>query len=137
MPHESDPMGDERPATLSALLSMSVLSADGEVLGHIQDIQLARSASSAEPWGPTAASTLIADGRHAGSLLGYDRRGEQGPAVLRVAMGWLHRRARILRWEDVDLVRTDDGAALRVRAGREGTPLRRGRARKGVSRSRR
>lgn len=121
---DREPVGGGLPPTLSALLGMPVLGAGGEALGHVQDIRLIRDASSSAPWGPTAVATLIVDGRHAGSLLGYDRRSEQGPAALRLAIGWLHRRALLIDWADVDVVLGERGAALRLRAGRTGRPLR-------------
>jgi hypothetical protein len=55
---------------------------------------------------------LVVSDRHAGSLLGYDRRADQGPWLVRVLVRLVHRKARYVRRADVDV----DWAGPRVSA---------------------
>jgi hypothetical protein len=51
---------------------------------------------------------LIVSDRHAGSMLGYDRRDAQGPWLVRAVVRRLHRNARYLPWTAVhDVAWTD------------------------------
>ena len=91
---------------LDHLLGLPVEFADGTPAGFVNDVRLAPP--------PAAASTLVVDGllvdgRHAGSLLGYDRRNDQGPWLVRALVRALHRNAGYVAWSDVDRVEWDEG----------------------------
>jgi hypothetical protein len=47
-------------------------------------------------------------------MLGYDRRSDQGPWLVRVVVRWLHRHTVIVGAEDADI--DWDGAQVRLRA---------------------
>jgi sporulation protein YlmC with PRC-barrel domain len=46
-------------------------------------------------------SHLVVSARHTGSLLGYDRREQQGPWLIRVIVRRLHRNITIVPWSAV------------------------------------
>ena len=105
--------GDSRTVRLNELLGLRVEAADGRVLGHVNDVRL-----SPGPAIQGVRSELVIDGlivadRHAGSLLGYDRRAEQGPWLVRLAVRVLHRNAGYVGWESVrEIVWGDDGKVV-------------------------
>jgi hypothetical protein len=44
---------------------------------------------------------LLVSRRHTGSLLGYDRRAQQGPWLVRIVVRWLHRGMVVIPWSAV------------------------------------
>jgi sporulation protein YlmC with PRC-barrel domain len=88
---------------LSELLGADVVDAAGESVGRVTDVRLAQT-------GPVGTGvlaqfvveSLLVSPRHTGSLFGYERRHDQGPALLRAVVRWLHRRAVMVVWDDVD-----------------------------------
>jgi sporulation protein YlmC with PRC-barrel domain len=92
---------------LNDLLGLPVVFADGTHAGFVNDVRLA-------PPPDRQSSTLLVegllvDGRHAGSLLGYDRRHDQGPWAVRALVRSLHRNAGYADWSDVAGVDWDQG----------------------------
>lgn len=85
----------------SELLGSPVLSGAGERRGVVIDIR-----ARAEPAGEGEIG-LVVDGFVIGTrgwrLLGYERHGERGPAVLAALLRLLHRRTRYVQRSDVDL----------------------------------
>jgi hypothetical protein len=60
---------------------------------------------------------LVVDGlvvaqHDTGSLLGYDRRPQQGPALIRAIVAYLHRRAGYVTWGGVHTVDWDERRVL-------------------------
>jgi hypothetical protein len=92
---------------LDHLLGLPVEFADGTHAGFVNDVRLAAPSGAAH--GSLVVEGLLVDGRHAGSLLGYDRRNDQGPWVIRVLVRALHRNAGYVAWSDVDRVEWDEG----------------------------
>jgi sporulation protein YlmC with PRC-barrel domain len=88
---------------LSDLLGADVVDAAGESVGRVTDVRLAQT-------GPVGAGvlarlvveSLLVSPHGTGSLFGYERRHDQGPALLRAAVRLLHRRAVMVAWGDVD-----------------------------------
>jgi hypothetical protein len=58
----------------------------------------------ATPGGPPVLRALVVGRGHPGSLLGYDRHPGQGPAAVRLVVGWLHRHTGVVGVEDVDIL---------------------------------
>jgi sporulation protein YlmC with PRC-barrel domain len=87
---------------LSDLLGADVVDAAGESVGRVTDVRLAQT-------GPVGAGvlarfvveSLLVSPHHTGSLFGYERRHDQGPALLRAAVRLMHRRAVMVDWGDV------------------------------------
>lgn len=130
----SGPAEERRPADepaeapgdvhrLGELLGAPVVDTSGTVLGHVNDVRLGAAPGVTGVTAPLRTEAIIVSDRHAGSLLGYDRRPAQGPWLVRVAVSWLHRNACVVPW---DAVRRIDWETPRVevQAGRP-EPLRR------------
>lgn len=92
------------PRRLSALLRMTVETSAGPDHHHILDVRLDDS--------QRVVGLVVGRGRP-GSLLGYDRNGDQGPALVRHVVRRLHRHSAYVPWERVTGVDWDAG---RVRA---------------------
>jgi hypothetical protein len=58
-------------------------------------------------------AALIVNGRRTGSLLGYDRRSQQGPWLIRSVVKRLHRDTVLIPWETV----ADTTARITLRQG--------------------
>lgn len=86
---------------LSELLGTAVVDLDGNVVGHVNDVRLGPGPAVHGTRAELVVEGIIVADRHAGSLLGYDRRREQGPWLVRRIVRYLHRRARYLPWSDV------------------------------------
>lgn len=97
------------------LLGLPVVGPDGRVLGHLNDVRLAPTAAVDGVFPQLVVDGLVVDGRHVGGLLGYDRRAEQGPWLVRRLVRLLHRRAGFLPWDAVGEVDWD-GQVVRVTA---------------------
>jgi hypothetical protein len=93
---------------LNDLLSLPVEFADGSHAGFVNDVRLVPRSGDRHP-STLVVEGLVVDGRHAGSLLGYDRRRDQGPWVIRTLVRALHRHAGYVAWSDVEQVAWDEG----------------------------
>jgi len=78
---------------LRQLLALQVHSHLGDDFGHALDVRVDER---------HRIIGVIAGAGRPGSLLGYDRHPTQGPAVLRWAVGFLHRHTVYIPWEDVE-----------------------------------
>ena len=89
-----------RPYRVGDLLGMQVVGSRENVLGQVTDVRVSWETDA------TGESVMVVDGfvvgsGRSGSLLGYDRRQEQGPALLGAVVRWLHRRSVVVGWSDV------------------------------------
>ena len=75
---------------LGELLGFTVRASDGRELGHVNDVRLAPTGVVRGVFPELVSDGLVVDGAHAASLLGYDRRAEQGPWLVRTVVRWLH-----------------------------------------------
>jgi len=95
---------------LGRLTGMDVLDPDGERIGRVLDARF-------EP-GPDGAlvlrSVIVGHGRP-GSLLGYDRRGDQGPWLVRTVVRRLHRHSAIAGVDASDISWAEETVRLRER----------------------
>jgi sporulation protein YlmC with PRC-barrel domain len=90
---------------LGRLTGMEVLDPDGSRRGRVLDARF-------EPDdGRLVLCSLIVGRGRPGSMLGYDRRAEQGPWLVRRIVRWLHRHSVLVAAEDADI----DWAAGTVR----------------------
>jgi hypothetical protein len=96
------------------LLGLPVSGPDGARLGFLADVRLAPTSVLDGVFPRLTVDGLVVDGRHVGSMLGYDRRAEQGPWLLRRIVRHIHRNAGYLPWDAVDAVDWDAGV-VRVR----------------------
>lgn len=88
------------------LFDLPVIDVDGARRGLVLDVRV-----KAEGEG------LVVDGFVVGprksGLFGYERRREQGPALLKAAVWRLHRNSRYLPWDDAEL--DENAGVLRLR----------------------
>jgi hypothetical protein len=81
-----------RVLRLNDLLGLPVESPGGRTLGHVNDVRLRPSQAVRGLRSELVIDGLIIADRHAGSLLGYDRRAEQGPWLVRRVVRYLPER---------------------------------------------
>jgi hypothetical protein len=101
---QSDPRPRRR---ISDLLGARVITLDGHEIGHINDVRLAPGQTIRGVRAELLVAGLVISDRHAGSMLGYDRRSDQGPWLVRALVRRLHRKARYLPWTAVEHVAWD------------------------------
>jgi hypothetical protein len=90
-----------RTRLLREILGMDVVAADGRRIGHVNDLRLAPTGAVEGAMARLVVDGLVVAGRHAGSMLGYDRRAEQGPRLIRWAVRGLHRHGGYAPWAGV------------------------------------
>jgi hypothetical protein len=86
---------------ISDLLGATVTARDGREIGHVNDLRLAPGQAVRGVHVELVVDGMIVSDRHAGSMLGYDRRAEQGPWLVRALVRRVHRNARYLPWTAV------------------------------------
>jgi hypothetical protein len=100
---------------LSELLRAKVVDTSGNDLGSVDDVLLVQDGPMLAPFGAALRVEGLVVGRGAvGARLGYHRGAVDGPWLLRVLFRALERRARYVRWEQVE---SWDGEVVRI-AGR-------------------
>src|SRR5215213_6633648 len=78
----------QRSRRLNDLLQMSVQDLEGRRLGRVLDVRL--DAESTKPGDRIRVTGLVVGHGRPGSYLGYDRRSDMGPWLVRVLVRWLH-----------------------------------------------
>ena len=102
---------------LSDLLHSSVLDADGQRLGSVDDVRLVQDGPLLLPFGAAfRVEGLMVGHRSVGTRLGFIRGGIRGPWLLRALLTALERRARYVLWDDVE---SWDGEVVRVAKRRD------------------
>ena len=105
---------DRERRRLGRLSGMDVLGPDGEQVGRVIDARFESADTGEDEPRLVLCSLLVGHGRP-GSMLGYDRRAEQGPWLVRAVVRWLHRHTVIVGAEDVDIDWDDATVRLRTR----------------------
>jgi sporulation protein YlmC with PRC-barrel domain len=85
----------------SDLIGQDVHNADGERLGVVTDLRCVQDGPVRGQLRALRVDALIVSRRHGGSLLGYDRRRDQGPWLIRIAVQRFHRHALAVPWSSV------------------------------------
>jgi sporulation protein YlmC with PRC-barrel domain len=94
---------------LGRLTGMDVLDPDGPRRGRVLDARF-----EPDEAGRLVLCSLIVGRGRPGSMLGYDRRAEQGPWLVRIVVRWLHRHSVIVAADDADIDWA--GATVRLRS---------------------
>ena len=92
---------EPRRHRLADLLGHAVIASDGRRLGLVTDLRLAPTAALDGVLARLVVDGIVVDGGHPGSMLGYDRRAEQGPRLVRWVVRLLHRHAGYVPWASV------------------------------------
>jgi sporulation protein YlmC with PRC-barrel domain len=85
----------------SDLIGLDVIDAAGTALGIVIDLRCVPDGPLRGAMQAPRVSAVVVSRRHTGSLLGYDRRAQQGPWLIRIIVQFLHRNAIIVPWENV------------------------------------
>jgi sporulation protein YlmC with PRC-barrel domain len=96
---------DREGRRLGRLTGMDALGPDGERIGRVLDARFEPDVDHL-----VLCSLIVGHGRP-GSMLGYDRRAEQGPWLVRAVVRWMHRHSVIVAAEEADV----DWEAMTVR----------------------
>jgi sporulation protein YlmC with PRC-barrel domain len=102
---DSPPARGEVRRRLNDALQLKACTTDGEPLGQVLDVRLAR--LNGATMRLVAEGLVIGRGRP-GSYLGYDRDGKQGPWLLNRLVRWLHRHSGYVPMTQVVSVDWDD-----------------------------
>jgi uncharacterized protein YrrD len=87
---------------LSDLLGARVYDADGTYVGHVGDVRMVQDGPVIGTWGAALRlSGLVVMRNKSGSFLGYERGTVNGPWLVARVVGWLHRHAKYVEWDDV------------------------------------
>ena len=105
--------------TLNDLLGCDVLADDGTKLGRVIDVRVS-TAGADEPVQVLPFHSLLVSRRRTGSLFGYERRREQGPALLARFFRAIHRDARLVPWPGV--AKWTPGGTVVLKSGAEIRP---------------
>jgi sporulation protein YlmC with PRC-barrel domain len=84
---------------LGALTGMNVLEPEGRRVGRVLDARFSPGGD-----GRLVLRALVVGVGHPGGLLGYDRRPDMGPWVVRLVVGWLHRHTCAVDVEHVQIL---------------------------------
>jgi hypothetical protein len=86
----------------SELLGRPVVDSNGSALGYVTDLRCVLDGPLRGVMCAPRVHALVVSRHHFGSLLGYDRRGQQGPWIIRVVVRLLHRDLKVIPWSAVD-----------------------------------
>jgi hypothetical protein len=104
----------ERAHRVGDLMGMAVVLGSGRTAGKVGDVRVVAPAGTLG-YGGLVIEGLVVSHRSAGSMLGYDRRREQGPWLVRKIVQRLHRHAGYVSWTSVEEVEWSTGRVkLRV-----------------------
>ena len=106
---------ESRPPRLSQLLGLPVSFADGRAAGYVNDARLSPTGRVRGLRTELVIEGLVVGRRPRGTLLGYDRKREQGPWLVRTIVRRIYRHGGFVPWEavaEVDLERR--GVTLNV-----------------------
>jgi sporulation protein YlmC with PRC-barrel domain len=106
---EYDAAGGSPRVRLHDLLGLPVLLAGGDRAGYVNDVRLAPSDRRRGRLPELVTEGLVVGRRRNGTLLGYDRRQEQGPLVVRAVLRVLHRHTGYVPWSSVREVDLESG----------------------------
>jgi hypothetical protein len=86
----------------SDLLGRPVLDATGDRLGYVTDLRCVQDGPLRGVMCAPRIHAILVSRRHVGSLLGYDRREQQGPWLIRVIVRRLHRHLQVIPWTAIE-----------------------------------
>ncbi|MDQ1741053.1 MAG: hypothetical protein QOE53_2705 [Pseudonocardiales bacterium] len=98
----------------SDLIGRPVLDSAGRRLGVVTDLRCVQDGPLRGAMAAPRVRSVVVSRRRTGSMLGYDRRGQQGPWLVRRIVRWLHRDLLVLPWESVRLTDGADGNIFTV-----------------------
>jgi sporulation protein YlmC with PRC-barrel domain len=95
----------------SDLIGREVHAIDGTPLGVVTDLRCVQDGPLRGTQAALRVDRLLVSRHHTGSVLGYDRRRQQGPWLIRVVVRYLHRHMQVVPWSEV----VEEGPPIRLR----------------------
>lgn len=86
----------------SDVIGLDVVDRSGQKIGIVTDLRCVQDGPLRGGMALLRVDGVIVSRRHAASVLGYDRREQQGPWLIRVIVRWLHRDFRIVPWDRIE-----------------------------------
>ena len=87
----------------SDLIGQPVVDATGRRVGVVTDLRCVQDGPLRGAMAAPRVRSVVVSRRRAGSMLGYNRPGQQGPWLVRLIVRWLHRDLLIVPWESIQL----------------------------------
>jgi sporulation protein YlmC with PRC-barrel domain len=84
------------------LIGQDVLDRDGRRLGLVSDLRCVQDGPLRGAMQAPRIEALLVSRARVGAQLGYDRREQQGPWLIRVVVRRLHRNLLVVPWSDVE-----------------------------------
>jgi hypothetical protein len=100
----------------SDLIGLDVYDVADKRIGVVTDLRCVQDGPLRGSMQAPRIAALIISTRHTGSMLGYDRRSQQGPWLIRLIVRFLHRDAVLIPWERV----ADTTGPIRLHPGETG-----------------
>jgi hypothetical protein len=94
----------------SDLIGREVVDAEGQPVGVITDLRCVQDGPLRGTQASLRVDSVLVSRHHTGKLLGYDRREQQGPWLIRLIVRRLHRHMRVIPWRDI----ADEGPPIRL-----------------------
>lgn len=85
----------------SDLIGRPVLDGTGRRIGVVTDLRCVQDGPLRGAMAAPRVHEVLISRHRTGSLLGYDRRDQQGPWLVRRIVRWLHRDLMVVPWESV------------------------------------
>jgi hypothetical protein len=95
----------------SDLIGREVQAADGTPLGVVTDLRCVQDGPLRGTQAALRVDALLVSRHHTGSVLGYNRRRQKGPWLIRVVVRRLHRHMQTVPWSEV----VEEGPPIRLR----------------------
>jgi sporulation protein YlmC with PRC-barrel domain len=98
----------------SDLIGRPVVGPTGQRLGVVTDLRCVQDGPVRGSMAAPRVHQVIVSRRRTGSMLGYNRREQQGPWLIQLLVRWLHRDLLAVPWESIELVEDSDGSRVLV-----------------------
>ena len=90
----------------SDLIGLDVVNRTGKPIGIVTDLRCRLDGPRRGGLPLPRLSAVVVSHGHTASLLGYDRREQQGPWLVRVIVRWIHRDMQVVPWNQIKLQET-------------------------------
>jgi hypothetical protein len=87
----------------SDLIGRPVRDSAGRRVGVVIDLRCVQDGPLRGAMAAPRVRSVVVSRRRVGSMLGYNRPGQQGPWLVRLIVRWLHRDLLIVPWESIQL----------------------------------
>jgi PRC-barrel domain len=93
----------------SDLIGRPVVDSTGRRVGVVTELRCVQDGPLRGAMAAPRVHQVIVSSRRVGFRLGYHRQEQQGPWLIRLVVGWLHRNLTVVPWESIQLTDDTDG----------------------------